>query len=324
MEISRKTFLRNLGLAAGGYGLGALGMGLGRALAQSPAASSASASPASASPAAVTSEVIDGEKVMRALPLDKGAQNMGGAHWVNSGPGFGRRMALSFDDGPNNKVTQRVLAELEKRNILATFFQIGIRVEAEPGMSRAVADAGHEVANHSLTHPQCNKLSDDRLAYELSKTQELIEAATGRIPVWFRPPYGAFRHDQGVQAASRGLGVALWSVDPRDWSQPGVDKIAQTILSEARPGSVVLMHDLHSQTADALPRILDGLIERGFEFTTMTGLFGLPYGYPSGALPPNTPAAAPLPEGVPTGEPAVKVPTPAAAPVVGNPFPTAT
>ncbi|HEY8965737.1 MAG TPA: polysaccharide deacetylase family protein, partial [Candidatus Methylacidiphilales bacterium] len=283
MEISRKTFLRNLGLAAGAYGLG-LGS-LGRALAQAP--SSASASGSSASPSAgtgtagnastspsawsssrVRTEVIDGQEVqvMRAVPA-----NASPVRWASTGPGLGRRMALTFDDGPNGKVTERVLEELRKRNILATFFQIGIRVEAEPALAKTVADAGHELGNHSLTHPQLSKLPDDRVDYELAKTQELIQAATGRTPVWFRPPYGAFRHDQGAHAYTRGLGVALWSIDPRDWAQPGADKIAQTILSEARPGSISLTHDLHAQTADALPRILDGLLEKGFEFTTMSG-----------------------------------------------------
>ncbi len=318
MEISRKTFLRNLGLAAGLYGLGSLG----RALAQAPtAAAPASSSSASGAAGSGRTEVIDGQEVpvMRATAVKNGT-----ARWVSNGNGIGRRVALTFDDGPNNKVTERVLAELEKRSILATFFQIGTRVEAEPSMAKAVADAGHELGNHSLTHPQLTKLTEDRVAYELEKTQELIQAATGRVPVWFRPPYGAFRHDQDFQAASRGLGVTLWSVDPRDWAQPGADKIAQLILAETRPGSIVLMHDLHAQTADALPRILDGLMERGFEFTTITGLHGLPYGYPAGALPPGTNPAAPLPEGVPTGEPPAKVHDPAEPHLDGNPFPTAT
>jgi peptidoglycan/xylan/chitin deacetylase (PgdA/CDA1 family) len=198
-------------------------------------------------------------------------------YWQNKGPGLGRRVALTFDDGPSPGVTETVLDELKKRDMKATFFMIGRRVTEAPELARRVLAEGHEVANHTFTHPTLSALSDEKVAAELDRCQEAIADAIQVEPVWFRPPYGAFRKNQGRLALERGLGVLLWSVDPRDWARPGVGRIAQTVLNNTQPGSIVLMHDLHRQTAEAVPQIFDGLIERGFEFTTISGFLGSPY-----------------------------------------------
>ena len=198
-------------------------------------------------------------------------------HFINSGPGFGNRLALTFDDGPSPGVTERVLAELSKRNLHATFFLIGSKVDAYPDLARRLVDEGHDVANHSYTHPRLAGMSDAAVEQQLARTQEAIARATGVTPVWFRPPYGAFRREQGTIASKMGLGVAYWSVDPKDWSQPGSSAITQRVLSASQPGSIILLHDLHSQTADAVPAIFDGLIERAFLPTSFHNFVGLPY-----------------------------------------------
>jgi peptidoglycan/xylan/chitin deacetylase (PgdA/CDA1 family) len=95
-------------------------------------------------------------------------------------------------------------------------------------------------------------------------------------PAWFRPPYGALRQDQAAMLARRGLGIVLWSVDSEDWSQPDEAKIVGTVLAETRPGSIILCHDLHRQTADGVGPILDGLLERGFSFATLSALMKRP------------------------------------------------
>ncbi len=290
MDLSRKDFLRRAGLGA---------LGLGAAFASSRLFGQETGTAAT--------EVIDGERVLKATAVPQS-----GARLISQGPGFGRRIALTFDDGPHPTRTPKAMELLKERNIYSTFFQIGQNVSYHPEISAAVLAAGHEIGNHSLTHPILSKLPEERVAYELQRTQDLIGEATGFSPVWFRPPYGAFNlKAQGALAASRGLGVTLWSVDPNDWKEPGVDVIVQRILSETRPGSVILCHDIHGQTIDALPRILDGLLERGFEFTTISGFLGAPYGTP-GALPAGISPAAPLAPGIPAGEPATK--DPAAAP----------
>jgi peptidoglycan/xylan/chitin deacetylase (PgdA/CDA1 family) len=146
-----------------------------------------------------------------------------------------------------------------------------------PDLARAVVEAGHEVANHTFTHPTLSKLSSERVNSELQKCQDAIITITGKTPVWFRPPYGAFRKDQGPIPRSKDLGVTYWSVDPQDWAQPGVAKITSRILTAARPGSIILMHDLHKQTAQAVPAIFDGLLEKDFNMTRLTGFLGNPY-----------------------------------------------
>ena len=198
-------------------------------------------------------------------------------HFINSGPGFGNRLALTFDDGPTPGITERVLADLSKYNLHATFFLIGSKVDASPALARRIVEEGHDVANHSYTHPRLAGMSDSAVDQQISKTQEAIIRATGVTPVWFRPPYGAFRREQGPIAAKHGLGVAYWSVDPKDWSQPGSSAIASRVLSACQPGSIILLHDLHSQTADAVPAIFTGLIERAFTPAPFHSFVGAPY-----------------------------------------------
>jgi peptidoglycan/xylan/chitin deacetylase (PgdA/CDA1 family) len=198
---------------------------------------------------------------------------------VNRGPGFANRIALTFDDGPSPGVTDKVLAELDRRRLKATFFMIGKKAEAYPKLAAEVAAAGHEIANHTYTHPALNRLSADRVEYEIFKAQDVIAQATGREAVWFRPPYGAFRPaDQGAIPRTKSLGVAMWSVDPRDWAKPGASTIVQRIAGSAHPGSIILLHDLHHQTAEATGDVLDRLLDKSYNFATLTHLFGTPYG----------------------------------------------
>jgi peptidoglycan-N-acetylglucosamine deacetylase len=197
--------------------------------------------------------------------------------FVFRGPGLGRRVAMTFDDGPSPGVTDVILKELAQRNLIATFFMIGNKVERYASLAREVAAAGHEVANHSYTHPALNRLSPDRVDYELQKTQEVIQHVTGKTPLWFRPPYGAFRHEQSSIPRSKSLGVAYWSVDPRDWAKPGVGTIVSRVSSGANPGSIILLHDLHTQTRDAAGSIFDNLIESSYNLTSLTGFLGVPY-----------------------------------------------
>ena len=307
MEISRKTFLRRVALGAVGATAGAPLLGAFSAFGQGAATAPAAGQP--------QPEIIDGEKVMRAVPVTKAEANEGGARFVNSGPGFGRRVAFTFDDGPHPKNTPVVLNLLKERGIYATFFMIGGNVALHPEIAKMVSDAGHEVGNHSMTHPQLSRLPEEKVVWEIQRTQDLITAAIGHAPVWFRPPYGAFRHDQGYIAAARGLGVMFWSVDPRDWAEPGVQKVTDAIFAQTRPGSVILTHDIHKPTVEALPGILDGLLERGYEFTTVSGFLGAPYGGLPGTVPPGvTPASGPAAPNAP-GTPAPAIPTAPAVPV---------
>ena len=135
-----------------------------------------------------------------------------------------------------------------------------------------IRDRGHEVGNHTYTHPKLTTLADLQVEVEIQKTQDIMDEELHYRPAWFRPPYGEFRQNQVGMLAKRGLDIVLWSVTSEDWSQPGEDKIVRTILAKTKPGSIILCHDRHRQTADALGSILDGLLERNFTFATLSSL----------------------------------------------------
>jgi peptidoglycan/xylan/chitin deacetylase (PgdA/CDA1 family) len=205
----------------------------------------------------------------------------------------GPYIAMTFDDGPSPETTPRLLDILKQRNIKATFFMIGQNAERNPDLVRRILAEGHEIGNHSWTHPQLSKLSDDRVTQEITKTQEAIKSASGFTPTTLRPPYGAITARQRAWIENQfGLNIILWSVDPFDWKRPGPSVITQRILSGARPGAIILSHDIHKQTVDAMPATLDALLAKGFKFVTVSQLLAMNKPKPS-----PSPATASAPEG---------------------------
>jgi peptidoglycan-N-acetylglucosamine deacetylase len=195
-------------------------------------------------------------------------------------------IAMTFDDGPSAENTPRLLEMLKQRNIKATFFLIGQNVASNPDLVRRILAEGHEIGNHSWTHPQLSKLSDDRVTMEITKTQDAIKDASGFTPTLLRPPYGAITPRQREWVEDRfGLNVILWSVDPFDWKRPGASVITQRILSQVRPGAIILSHDIHKQTVDAMPATLDGLIAKGYKFATVSQLIAMNKPKPPSAEP---------------------------------------
>jgi peptidoglycan-N-acetylglucosamine deacetylase len=198
-------------------------------------------------------------------------------------------IAMTFDDGPSAENTPRLLEMLKQRNIKATFFLIGQNVASNPDLVRRILAEGHEIGNHSWTHPQLSRLSDQKVTAEIAKTQDAIKDASGFTPTLLRPPYGAITSRQREWIENQfGLSIILWSVDPFDWKRPGASVISQRILSQARPGAIILSHDIHKQTVDAMPATLDGLMRKGFKFVTVSQLIAL--NKPKEALPAGKPA----------------------------------
>ena len=188
----------------------------------------------------------------------------------------GPYIAMTFDDGPSPETTPRLLDLLKERNIKATFFMIGQNAERNPNIVKRILAEGHEIGNHSWTHPQLSKLSDERVTDEITKTQDAIKAACGYTPVILRPPYGAITARQKEWIEKQfGLSVIIWSVDPFDWKRPGASVIEQRILAGARPGAIILSHDIHKQTVDAMPSTLDALAAKGFKFVTVSQLIAM-------------------------------------------------
>jgi peptidoglycan-N-acetylglucosamine deacetylase len=185
-------------------------------------------------------------------------------------------IAMTFDDGPSAENTPRLLEMLKQRNIKATFFLIGQNASSNPDLVRRILAEGHEIGNHSWTHPQLSKLSDDRVTAEITQTQDAIKDASGFTPTLLRPPYGAITPRQREWIENRfGLNIILWSVDPFDWKRPGASVITQRILSQTRPGAIILSHDIHKQTVDAMPATLDALIAKGYKFATVSQLIAM-------------------------------------------------
>ena len=193
----------------------------------------------------------------------------GNGQVVRRGPARGKRIALTFDDGPS-AYTPGVLKVLRRKKAKATFFMLGQRVNADPSMARRVLAAGHEIGNHSNAHALLPSPGDIRY------TSNLIRSRTGFRPCLFRPPYGAISSSVLSGARSAGMKTVLWDVDTQDWRTPGSGSIAASIRS-AGAGSIVLMHDgggPRSQTVAALSGAISSLRHRGYKLTTVSRLLG--------------------------------------------------
>ncbi|MDX6300228.1 MAG: peptidoglycan-N-acetylglucosamine deacetylase [Nocardioidaceae bacterium] len=190
------------------------------------------------------------------------------------------RVALTFDDGPNPPWTGRILDVLERYDVPATFFCVGLHASGRSEELARMAEAGHGIANHTWSHPFLPDLAQREVEVQLQRTDEVIEAVVGvRERRLFRPPYGSGTRELyswlAGDTGSRPAAVVLWDVDTQDWAMPGSDVIATSALEQARPGSVVLMHDGggdRTQTVDALPAVVEGLLERGYELVRVEEL----------------------------------------------------
>lgn len=182
------------------------------------------------------------------------------------------QVALTFDDGPHKELTPKLLDILSAESVPATFFVLGQSAEAHGEILKQMQTGGHEIANHSWGHPAFTKISQDRVRQELSKTSRVIEALTGSAPMLMRPPYGALNHKVRDTIRAEGLEIVLWDVDPQDWKKPGPEEITRRVLESAKDGNIILLHDIHPGTVAAVPSIIRGLRNKGFEFVTTSEL----------------------------------------------------
>lgn len=197
-------------------------------------------------------------------------------HTYNTCNVEGSVVAMTFDDGPHPKLTPKLLDLLKERNIKATFFVIGKCVAEYPDIAKRIVNEGHEIANHSWNHPQLTKLSPAAFDDEISQTSDAIEKATGIRPVTMRPPYGAINPTLTKRLNEEyGLSVILWSVDPQDWKIRKSDHVSSHIIKNTAPGAIILAHDIHASTIDAMPAALDTLQSKGYKFATVSELIAL-------------------------------------------------
>jgi peptidoglycan-N-acetylglucosamine deacetylase len=212
----------------------------------------------------------------------------------------GPYIAMTFDDGPSATLTPKLLDLLAERRIKATFFVIGQNVAENPEIVARAAKEGHEIASHSWSHPNLAKMSDEGVRRQLRQTDDVIKSATGKRPTVMRPPYGSItdREKRWIHDEF-GYDIILWDVDPYDWKRPGPAVVRNRILAETRPGSIVLTHDIHPGTVEAMPSTFEALEAKGFKFVTVSELIRMAV--------PETPRPSPSPRRSP---PAKVAPSP--------------
>ena len=206
------------------------------------------------------------EKPKAAAPAEPGIT----FDWVHvDGP----YVAMTFDDGPSAKLTPKLLDLLAAHHIKATFFLIGENAAEHPEIVAREAREGHEIANHSWSHPNLAKMSDDGVRSQLHRTEDAIKSAIGNRPTLLRPPYGSISARQKKWINQEfGYKIVLWDVDPLDWRRPGANVVCNRIVKNTRAGSIILAHDIHPGTIDAMSCVLNQLEAKGFKFVTVSEL----------------------------------------------------
>jgi peptidoglycan/xylan/chitin deacetylase (PgdA/CDA1 family) len=198
---------------------------------------------------------------------------------VSEGPGSNLRIldnsrpvvALTFDDGPA-RTTSAVLDTFDTYGAVATFFVLGSRITGRYATMQRIRNDGHEIGNHSWSHRSLPSLSQAEIRNEFLRTNTAIMEAVGFEPTLFRPPFGAL--DSRVIATARDLGMPIirWSVDPMDWERRNADAVYNAVMSRVQDRDIVLLHDIHQSTADAVERLVPSLINQGYQLVTVSQL----------------------------------------------------
>ncbi|MDH2348825.1 chitooligosaccharide deacetylase NodB [Bradyrhizobium sp. SSUT77] len=191
---------------------------------------------------------------------------------------------LTFDDGPNPLCTPAILDVLAQHRAPATFCVIGAYAAGQPELIQRIIAEGHEIANHTMTHPELSKCMPDEVDYEILTTNKVIRMGCPQYSVrHVRAPYGIWTKEALAASAKADLAALHWSVDPQDWSRPGVEAIVAAVLASVQPGAIVLLHDgcppdelercphagRRDQTVTALAELIPALHDRGFAIRSL-------------------------------------------------------
>lgn len=201
-----------------------------------------------------------------------------------SGASREHSIALTFDDGPDERFTPQVLDILKAHGVKATFFVLGKKAEAHPAIVKRMIREGHVVGNHSYRHPLFTKITVDQFAQEVEQTEEVLNRLVGYRPKLLRPPYGEIDEEQLQWANSRGYVIVNWNVDSQDWKSLGEHQVSGNILGHTKAGAIVLQHSAGGDSQDlsgtvkALPGIIAKLREQGYGLVTVPELLHMPKG----------------------------------------------
>ncbi len=197
---------------------------------------------------------------------------------LRRGKRHGKMVALTFDDGPHPTYTPKLLKILKANDAKATFFMLGSRINEFPKVAARVHADGHEIANHSYSHPFLTRTKQEKIDKELSRTEEAIKKITKFKEVWFfRPPYGALPKYVIKKAEDEGLHIIMWSLDSKDYQGHSVDYMLDKILKRVKSGDVMLFHDIHSNTVKLMAELIPILKKAGFKFVSLNDIYELNY-----------------------------------------------
>jgi peptidoglycan/xylan/chitin deacetylase (PgdA/CDA1 family) len=188
-------------------------------------------------------------------------------------PDDGKRIALTFDDGPSSYTT-RILNALEQYGAKATFCVIGSRVSNYSSIIARADQMGCEVIGHSWSHVSLTSLTVAEIAEDIRRASSAIARVTGKTPKLFRPPYGNVNSAVREAAKRQGAAIIMWSVDTLDWSRRDADKVYNAIMAEASDGAIILCHDIYASTVEAVIKAVPELIRRGYQLVTVSELLG--------------------------------------------------
>ncbi|MCQ2513902.1 MAG: polysaccharide deacetylase family protein [Ruminococcus sp.] len=181
-----------------------------------------------------------------------------------------KQVALSFDAAWGNEQTDTLLQILDKYNVKSTFFLVGQWVDNYPDSVKAIAEKGHDVGNHSNTHPYMTKLSTSDMTGQIQACNEKIKNITGNETTLFRAPYGDYNNDVVKSVNGCNMYCVQWDVDSLDWKDPTPQQITANVVKKVKNGSIILMHNGAKNTPEALPMVIEGLQEQGYEIVPIS------------------------------------------------------
>ena len=184
-------------------------------------------------------------------------------------------IALTFDDGPSGAITEKLLDGLAARNVKATFFLCGYRIEKFPEIAQRMAEEGHELGLHSNRHDYMQHMTKEEALDDLAECQSILTESTGVSARLFRPPGGLYSQDLLDASRELGLSIVFWSVDPHDWDKKKSSQVLPYLLSHASAGDIILMHDLTEHSVSAALSFIDTMYAKGYEFCTVSELAAL-------------------------------------------------
>lgn len=183
-----------------------------------------------------------------------------------------KKVSLSFDAAWGNEQTQQLLDILEKYKVKTTFFLVGEWVRNFPDDVKKISDSGHDIGNHSNTHPYMTKLGGDEMKSEIELCNNEVKAITGKSPTLFRPPYGDYNNSVVDTVNGLGMYCIQWSIDSLDWQDPSPAEITEKIKNNLAPGSIILMHNGAKNTPEALPQVIEYIQSQGYEIVPISQL----------------------------------------------------